>query len=336
MSTEASEVVEAIAETETQEAPQLPEESFDIQAGVDSIATDLFGTKPAEEAEEIEEVEETEQVETGEQDADEEAQEPPEEKETRPAPQSWKKEMHDAWGKLDSDTQEYIELRENQMREGVEIKKEDANLGMKLRDAFSPYENILRQNNVDPVTASQKLMSTHMQLLNAPLETRKQLFSQLAASYGITDDSGEPADPKIQQLEQRLSQVQNVLRASQQASQQEQATRIQSEVEEFASKNPHFDDLSDEIAKLIRADYSLEDAYKVAYKASHYYDMDIEKKQKEEAEKAEKAKKEEAEKAKKAKSVNVRGRNTTKAPTAPKGTMEDTMREVMREINSRN
>ena len=74
----------------------------------------------------------------------------------------------------------------------------------------------------------------------------------------------------------------------------------------------------------------------MAYRASPYFEKDLEKKAKEATEKAEKAKKLEAEKAQKAKSVNVRGRDTKKAPTAPKGTMEDTMRDVMREIKNRN
>ena len=328
MSTAEAEVTEAIVETEVADQPVA--EEFDVQAGVDSIAADLFGVKPDEktdtEPQEVEEVVEEAEV----------VEEVKEEVEVRDAPQSWKKEMKESWEKLDSDTQDYIELRESQMKEGVEVRKQDADIGMKLRDAFSPYENLLKQNNVDPVTASQKLMATHMQLISAPIEQRKTLFSQLAANYGITGENNEPVDPKIQQLEQRLSQVQNVLTANQQASQQEMKGRIETEVESFASEHPHFDDLSDEIAKLIRADYSLEDAYKVAYRASHHYDKDIEKKQKEELEKAEKAKKLEAEKAKKAKSVNVRGRDTNKAPTAPKGTMEDTMRDVMRDIKNRN
>lgn len=137
-------------------------------------------------------------------------------------------------------------------------------------------------------------------------------------------------------MQNQIAQLQNQLNTSQQDSLQEKQAKISSEVEVFASEHPYFDDLADEIALQIRAGHELEDAYKIAYRASHYYDKDIEKKRKEEEKQALEAKKKEAEQAKKASSVNVRGRDTKKAPTAPKGTMEDTMRDVYRKIQSRN
>ena len=144
MSAAESEVAEAIVETEQ---PEQEESGFDMQAGVDSIAQDLFGVKPddnGETDEEVVEEGETEAVEKeiGEKEPEEEVEEKPE---PRAAPQSWKKEMHESWGKLDPDTQEYIELRESQMKEGVEVKKDDADLGMRMRDAFTPYANVLKQ-----------------------------------------------------------------------------------------------------------------------------------------------------------------------------------------------
>ena len=341
-------VQEAMVE---QEAPppvepvESAEPAFDMDAAADSLAADLFGKKP-EELEANKEAEEPEEPVEAEAEATEEVEEPeaePEpEVEAREAPQSWKKEMHDKWASLDAETQDYIELREKQMREGLDRNHEDSELGKTMRDTFAPYEAMLRSQNISHEQAIGSFLSTHYKLSTAPMEERKQIFSHLAKVYGLeAPTQGEnseqaPVDPRVNQLQNELNGIKQHLSASQQRSLQEARTRIEGEVEAFAKDHPHFDDLSDEIARLIRADYELEDAYKVAYKSSRFYDLDLEKKNKEATEKAEKAKKAEAEKAKKAASVNVKGRDTKKSPTAPTGTMDDTMREVMREIKNRN
>lgn len=339
MSAAETEVVEAIAETEVVE-------DFDMDAAVDELAADIFPT--AEKTDGQEDKKEAEEVAEGDEEEPEpvaeteDAKEEVEVKEERTAPQSWKKDMHESWGKLDKETQEYIELREEQMKEGVDVKKDDADLGMRMRDAFSPFDNILKKQNIDPVTASSRMMATHIKLINAPLEQRKELFNQLATNYGITN---EPVDeetqnlmnnPMVQNLVNKVNQLEQNVNMTTDQSQQERAGRISTEVEDFASKHDHFDDLSDDIAKLIRADYSLDDAYKVAYRASPYFEKDLDKEREKKDLEAEKQKKLDAEKAKKAKSVNVKGRDTKKAPTASLGTIDDTLNDIYEDIRNRN
>lgn len=326
MSAAEEQVAEAIEETEV--TPEVTEsEGINIADASNEIAKDLFGAEPKEEPEEVEEeVAETEEVE----------EEPKEEIEAKDPPQSWKKEMHESWQKLDPEIQEYIELRESQMKEGLSTNKEDANLGRSMRDVLKPYEGMLSSRGISPDKAVAKLMHTHSLLAKGTPEQKKQVLDYFAKSYGVQTDDSEPVDPQIAQLQNQIAQLQNQLNTSQQDSLQEKQAKISSEVEVFASEHPYFDDLADEIALQIRAGHELEDAYKIAYRASHYYDKDIEKKRKEEEKQALEAKKKEAEQAKKASSVNVRGRDTKKAPTAPKGTMEDTMRDVYRKIQSRN
>ncbi len=330
MSAAEEEVAAAIEETEQ---VNEPESGIDIAKASDQIAEDLFGKKPEVPDEPIEEPEEV----PAEPEA--EIKEDPEpEKELKPAPQSWKKEMHETWNGLSDEAQEYIELREQQMKEGIDVRKDDADLGMKMRDAMKPFDQVLKQNNIDPVVASQRMMATHFQLVSAPPEQRKELFNQLAKSYGIEQVEVETGDkdPKIAKLESELHELKQSLQATQYATQQEQQSRVNEVVADFASEHDHFDDLSDEIAKLIRGGYELDQAYKMAYRNSDFYEKDLKKERQKEIEKEEEAKKKEAEKAKKAKSVNVKGRDTGKAPTAPLGTMEDTMKDVMRQIKNRN
>ena len=337
MSAAESEVVEAISEAEHQ--PEPSNEGIDIASASDSIASDLFGIKPDEKEEEVPDSEPQETEEVAEQ---EEVVEETEEIEVKEPPKSWKKEMHDTWKTLDKEAQDYIELREEQMKEGIDVRKEDADLGMRLRDALSPYNGILSKNKVDPVVASQKLMAMHIKMITSPVEERKLLLDQMAQGYGI---SNEPIDeetqnimnnPFVKNLMNKVNQLEQNVNVSQSVFQQEREAQISSEVEDFASKHDYFDDLSEEIALQIRAGKSLDDAYKTAYRASPYFEKDLDKEREAKAKEAEQAKKKEAEKAKKAKSINVKSRDTSKAPTAPKGTMEDTMRDVMRDIKNRN
>jgi len=343
MSTAENEVAEAIVESEVNAEETIEEGGIDIDAGVEAIASEMFPNyKPDEKDEEEIEVADDKSQET--EEVAEEAEETEEVDEKYDPPQSWKKEMHETWNSLDKSAQEYIQLREEQMKEGVEVKKEDADMGMRLRDAFSPWKSLLESHKTNPVDAAQRLMATHIKIISTPLEQRKDLVNQLAASYGVTLN-GQEVDPESQKIMenpavQKLMNEVNQLRQNQNAilteSQQEREGRISEQVENFAQEHDHFDDLADEIAKLIRADYSLDQAYKVAYRASPFFEQDLEKEREKKDKEAQQAKKKEAEKAKKAKSVNVRGRDTGKAPTGSKGTMEDTMRDVLREINNRN
>src|SRR6266852_4180427 len=61
----------------------------------------------------------------------------------RPVPKSWAKEQHEHWEKIDPKAQEYIELREKQMLDGIEQYKGYAGFGKQLREVFTPYKAML-------------------------------------------------------------------------------------------------------------------------------------------------------------------------------------------------
>mgnify|MGYP001814760913 CR=1 FL=1 len=328
----ATEPVEDVAEAVVEQEIETPQDEV-VSRGVESIAKDLFGVEPKDVPPETDEAEVEEEQEEESEEKAEEVEVEEEEKEPRPAPQSWKKEMHELWDSLDDGAKDYIELREDQMKKGLEKDRNDAELGRTMRDVFAPYEKMLEAKGISHDVAVSRLMATHYKLATANPEQKKQILDYLAKSYGVTDEN---VDPNIRQLQNEIHQLRGQLNAGQQRSLQEAKDKIHTQVEAFASEHPYFDDLSEEIAAQIRAGHELDDAYRIAYRASHFYDKDIEKKQKESEKTSKEAKKKEAEKAAKAKSANVRGRDTEKAPTAPKGTMEDTMRDVYRKIQSRN
>ncbi|NIT58428.1 MAG: hypothetical protein GWN00_20030, partial [Aliifodinibius sp.] len=89
--------------------------SFDLDSGVGQLGSDLFGVDASQEASHEKDDNTSETPDKQAVGDDDSIQEPSQQIEPRTAPQSWKKEMHDAWGTLAPEVQDYIELREKQM-----------------------------------------------------------------------------------------------------------------------------------------------------------------------------------------------------------------------------
>ena len=310
--------------------------SIDMDAAMDSISSDLFGVEPEKEPEDVKESSE----EITEEASDEAKEEPEESKPaTRPAPQSWKKEMHEFWNGLDPSVQAYVEQREQQMHDGLEKDRGDATLGRTMRDVMTPYSEMLKAQGIDEPVMVRNLMNAHYRLSTADEAGKRDLINQIAQSYNISLDGEAPkVDPALKAIQDKVNSLESHLTAAQQATLQEARDRVEQDVEVFASDPTHefFDEVSEQIVPLINAGYSLEDAYQNAIwlnPVTRQKEMD--RNAKDAAEKAEKTAKQEAEKARKAKSANVRGRDTGKASTEPKGTMEDTLLETYNEIQNR-
>ena len=339
--------------SEEQEADSQEESSFDMEAAQDTLSADIFGVEKKEKDDSLDDI--VDNI-----DLDQESDEKPiekkadkeeisdvdkalkeelkEEVKARKAPESWKKEMHEFYNSSDSAMQDYIDLRESQMKEGLEKDRGDANLGRTMRDIMTPHEMLFKNRGIEGPQAVQFLLNAHNTLSTGTIEQKQAAIQQLVQSYGIGAPA-EGANPQITSLTQRLSEMEQNYNSSQQRSLQETQTRIETEVSAFADEHPLFDDLQDDIAKLITAGYELEDAYEKARWANPTTRQSaLDELETERVAKAEKDAKKEAEEARKAKSVNVKGNKSNKTPTADKGKFLDTddMRETLREINSRN
>lgn len=323
----------------------MPEEAladsggFDMDGALDTISSDLGFTSEEDEAQDESPEEITEEVT---EDSTEEVTEEAEEHEVakKSPPNSWKKEMHEKFSTLDPEVQDYIEQRENQMREGLEKDRGDSNLGRVMRDVMSPYSNLLKSQGINESDMVRNLMNAHYRISTSDDAGRLGLIQQLAQSYGISLDGSAPqaVDPTIKAMQDKLQGLERHISTSHEQALQAARERVQSDVEAFASDPAHefFDEVSEQIIPLINAGYELEDAYQNAIWLNPVTrQKEIDRTSKEAAEKAQLLAKQEAEKAKKLKSVNVRGRDTNRTPTEATGTMEDTMRETYREINSR-
>lgn len=321
----------------TQQSDNIGEEAaestFDMESATESIADDLFHRGEKEEVEEdIEEEDEPEEIKA--------EKEPEEEVEKKAAPASWKKDMHETWDKLDPAAQEYIETRESQMKEGLETDRNDANLGRTMRDTMAPFHEFLQKKGMDEPTAVKNLMNIHYQMDNAPDEHKIQLLHQLASSYGLKlDGEQQEIDPNIKSLQDEMQGMRTILNERNQADLQVARERVVNEVEAFASdpKHPYFEEIEGDVATFITAaGMSLEDAYEKAVWANPITRQKEMNRINEEkgATQLEEARKK-AEAAKKAKAANVKSRDTKYSPTEKSGTMEDTMKDVMKEIRSR-
>jgi len=312
------------------------ESDFDMESGVNELSSSLFDSESNEEAASQEASQGTDEAQAS-QDVEDESSSQEASQEARAVPQSWKKEMHESWGNLAPEVQEYIEQREGQMKEGLEKDRGDSNLGRMMRDVMSPYSQMLGQMKVDEPTMVRNLMNAHYRLSTASPTDKQQLFNQLAQNYGINlGEEQAQVDPAVKQLQDELSTIKSSLNAKDQATLQEARTRVESEVEAFASEHPLFESVSDDLIPFLNAGLSLEDAYDKAIWANPVTrEKEMERLSKENETALREKAKQEAEKALKAKSTNVSSRDTAKAPTGPLGSMDDTLRETFRDIQKR-
>ena len=310
-------------------------DSFDMSAAQEELASELFPKEVIKDEHEevVEDAEDVVEEEVFEE--TEESTEETTEVETKPAPQSWKKEMHETWNGLTKEAQEYIELREQQMKEGIDVAKEDYEYGRTLRETLSPYKQMLESQNVNEVDAVKYLLNAHYNLSNADEDGKIKLFNQMAQSYGIHLDGSKVA-PEIQSLQQEIQNLRQIVGQTQQESQQEKQSKIEKEVAAFASEHEFFDDVADDIVPFINAGHTLSEAYEKAIWANPVTrQKEIDRLENEKAEALEKEKQEKIQKAKKAKSTNVRTQDTNKAPTGPKVKMFDDLSDVYDDIQSR-
>lgn len=303
------------------------EADFDLDAGVDSVAEGLgFG----EDSTQDQDYDDSEQLDNEEQEEGEfEQEEQPLEPQAKQPPASWSKEQHETWSKMPKEAQDYVELREKQMLDGIEQYKQGHQYAESLSQAFEPFRGVIEGLGLPDEQIVYNLLSHHAALTQGSLEQRQQALLQIGIATGIVPQDGKqapPVNPIEQDLKQRLERIE-------QMEQKRALDQITQTVEQFASdpKNEYFDELADDIAKFLKIGDDLQTAYDKAVWANPVT------RAKEMAKTTtvtnEQSKK--LEDAKKASSVNIRGARTSNAtrPRAPVGSWEDTMREELNRIN---
>jgi hypothetical protein len=283
------------------------QETQDVDSEEESTETEI----PDEETEVVEEEAETETA------------------TVREAPKSWAKEQHEVWAKLPPEAQDYIEHREKQMLDGIEEYKEYAHYGRELNNVISPYTPMFEQAGVDIRTGVQYLLNAQYLLQVGSPQQKENELRRIAQQYGVnlgakTAEAEETLDPRLEQMQNTINQLQNAMRTSQQHALTEVQAKTQAEVNSFATdgNHPYFDEVGDEIVIQLKAGKGLQDAYDTAVYANPVTRAkEIARIQTENATKLREKKRLEAEKAIKATSSNVRTIDTTRTPTEKKGAL---------------
>jgi len=219
--------------------------------------------------------------------------------------------------------------REKQMLDGIEEYKQFAHYGRELNNVISPYTPMFEQAGIDVRTGVQYLLNAQYLLQAGTPQQKENELRRIAQQYGVnlgekSNGTDEPLDPRLEQMQNTINQLQNAMRQTQQHTLTEVQAKTQKEVNDFANdgSHPYFDELADEIAIQIKAGKGLQDAYDTAVYANQVTrTKEIARIQSENAAKLKEKKRQEAEIARKATSSNIRTIDTTRTPTEKKGAL---------------
>jgi len=304
------------------------ESDFDLDSGVAEIAESMgFGSQEEDIDEAIEETQlEEEPV------VEEETLEP--EIEAKQAPASWAKEQRDNWAKMPKEAQEYVELREKQMLDGIEQYKQGYQQAIEMQRIIEPFRGSLQKHGVSETQAIQNLFGHHIALTEGSTESRQAAFVALGQNLGLIPQEGRAqADPMTQELQQRLERIERQEQQRLQHLQQQHYSKIEQEVSDFANdaKNEYFEEVADDVIMLLKTGLNLQSAYdKAVWSNPATRAKELLKTTKAQTEKATQS----AKIAKKAMSANVRPINSSKSSNEPAQSWDQTMAETLASLRS--
>ena len=261
---------------------------------------------------------------------------------TVPAPKTWRNDAVTEWDKLPPVVKAEVIKREEDFHKGIEMYRENAEVGRKMLDIYAPHVELLTAHQVDPYQLASGLLNAHIKLslASTPRAEKEQMFLKMASDYGIDlntlDSQYVPQeDPSVLALKQEVESLKST---------QIEQTKlsIKQQIEAFASDpaNIYFDDVANDMTMLIRGGAkSLKEAYDKAILMSPVV------RAKEEARIAEKAKNDaEAERQRKVKEAaakkganlsNTSSKGTSKIVPKSLDDLDLSMKEIYRKIHSK-
>lgn len=338
---------------------------FDLDSAVNEIGSDLgFNTQPDDDepdtpvetddepqGDEGETPDSPEGEEVEQAAKDEQTQTPPA---AREPPKSWPKEKHGIWAALPPEAQDFYTNREKQFLDGLEQYKAGAQYAKQLNDVVAPFRPLLQQQGINETEAFQYMLSAHANLSTGTPEQRRESFVQIGRDLGIlgandTADTlagGEAsqdavmAHPIVQQLQQRLNALESERNRETQARLQRTKVEADTAVEAFAADpaNAYFNEVASDMAQFVKQGLDLKDAYERAVWSNPVTRAKEQARlQTEAAESAKKAAQEQLQAARRPAATNVRGTESRRAPTEPKGKFlsDDSMMDDLKRIRAR-
>ena len=260
----------------------------------------------------------------------EEASETEEELWKRP-PTSWKKEYHEAWQSADPRLQQYAWQREEEMRRGIEPLKSKAAFADEINQVLDPYLPTIQQLGINPSKAIEGLLRADHTLRTSPPEVRRAYMMQLANAYGVDIGNGQgmpkgqtqqSVDPNYYMLQNELQNIRGEVTSWKQQQERAIDESILSEINVFANKAEHFEEVRPAMIQLLQSGYSetLEDAYNKAIRLDDQLFESIQGRRQAETDARKRASADKAAKAAKAAAVSVR---SSTPGTQPKAKAQD-------------
>ena len=315
----------------------MDENEFDIDAGVDAIASDM-GWSNDDLDQDLSTDEEGEEDGLQEQETETTEEVTPEVTAKAP-PASWAKEQHEHWSKMTPEAQAYVELREKQMLDGIEQYKANHAYAQELQRTVEPFRDMLQEFGVNEQQALANSLTWNRALTSGTIEQRQQSFIKLGTDLGLIPAEGQPQiDPRTQELQQRLDRIERQEHQRAQQDYQQRLSKVSAEVEAFANDPEHtyFEEVADDVIMLLKGGLELKDAYEKAVWANPITRAKEQAKLVESETKARLEKKTaEAKAAQKAKSGNLKSVNSSRESNGPAtGSWDDTMAETLARLRA--
>lgn len=259
---------------------------------------------------------------------------PIEEKPARKPPSSWKKEAQDIYSKLDPLAQDEIDRREQDFHKGLETYKSKAQIYDQLERVLAPYQSNLQAANAHPLDAINYFFGLDNVLRNGSPQQKTALVQEIMQRAGVTLDGIQQApqiDPNLTAVQQQVQNLTRQLQQRDQMSQQAEMAQLNSEIAKFSEGKEHFETVRQDMSALLQSGRAqgLEDAYEMAVWANPITRAALQAKQQEE-QRQETARK--AQDAKKSAAVNVVKRGSVASTSTSPSSMEDTIRNKLREL----
>ena len=258
-------------------------------------------------------------------------------------PKTWKPEFAQEWETASENLRREALRREEDFYKGIEQYKQHAEYGQRYNKLLSNYLPVFERHGIQHEQVDQllgNLMQAQFTLAMGTPEQKLELLRGLVEEYQIDPKTLLPAegaaqpDPALAAFQQKLATIESHLTQREQAELAARQEAAAKEVKAFADAHEDFNVVGPQVAMLLKSHpkLTLEEAYEQALWLNP---TTREKAIKKQAEAKAEAERKRAEEAVKASQGSVRTPSRSASVTAPKGTMEDTMRETLAAIKQR-
>lgn len=267
-----------------------------------------------------------------------------------PAPDTWTKEGKERWAGLSAEIRQEIKKRENDIAKYVGSTNDAVGVAKAFEKMLAPFAEAYTKSGINPWKHTENLLRAHAVMMWGNPQQKVGMFKQLAADSGIdvakltaenpTDATGNEYLQHINELQQRINQLEKGVTGVTSTVQAARAAELESGIVAFAKDeeaHPFFWEVADDIQRLIetRAAGTLEQAYVTAIHANpitraKLIDKEAEKRLATRAA----SESERASKARKAASASVKSSGKGRVASIP-GTIDDTLKEALANIHSR-